>query len=200
MKSRCVRLTNENPWRLVAEDQMSTATAFGINGKAVADEFEEIFREHYQLVYRTAYGVTGNRQDAEDVLQTIFLRLVQREVAPDLRTSPRKYLYRAAINAALDTVRNRKRQRLADAFEHGDFPATDAGSNSKESIQQRLVDAMAQLSPQAVEILILRYQQGYSDAQIAAMLGKSRGVIAVSLYRSRRRLKILMQVAAGEDQ
>lgn len=193
-------LTNETPWRLVAEKQMSIATALGMNDKAVADEFEEIFREHYQLVYRAAYGVTGSRQDAEDVLQTIFLRLVQREVSPDLKTSPKKYLYRAAINVALDTIRNRKRQRLTDAFGHGDFPSTDAGANSKESIQQRLVDAMAQLSPRTLEILILRYQQGYSDAQIAAMLGKSRGVIAVTLYRARRRLKNLMQATAGEDQ
>jgi RNA polymerase sigma-70 factor (ECF subfamily) len=179
---------------------MSIATAPGTNGSAVTDDFEEIFREHYQLVYRAAYGVTGSRQDAEDVLQTIFLRLVQREVPPDLKTSPRKYLYRAAINAALDTVRNRKRQRLSDAFEPGDFPATDPEANSKERTQQRLVDAMAQLSPQAVEMLILRYQQGYSDAQIAAMLGKSRGVIAVTLYRARRRLKHLMQAAPREDQ
>jgi RNA polymerase sigma factor (sigma-70 family) len=177
---------------------MSRATVLGMNAKAAADEFEEIFREHYQLVYRAAYGVTGSRQDAEDVLQTIFLRLVQREVSPDLKTNPKKYLYKAAINAALDTIRNRKRQRLTDAFEPEDFPAADAGSNSKERIQQRLVDAMAQLSPQAVEMLILRYQQGYSDAQIAGMLGKSRGVIAVTLYRARRRLKKLMQATAGE--
>jgi RNA polymerase sigma-70 factor (ECF subfamily) len=182
----------------VAEEQMSTSTAPGITGKAVADEFEEIFREHYQLVYRAAYGVTGSRQDAEDVLQTIFLRLVRRQVSPDLKTNPRKYLYRAAINAALDTVRNRKRQRLTDAFEPGDLPAADAGSNSKERIQQRLVDAMAQLSPQAVEMLILRYQQGYSDSEIASMLGKSRGVIAVTLYRARHRLKSLMQATEGE--
>src|SRR4051812_11809346 len=163
---------------------MSIATALG-NEKAVADEFEELFREHYQLVYRAAYGVTGSRQDAEDVLQTIFLRLVQREVSPNLKANPRKYLCRAAINVALDTVRNRKRQRLTDTCEPGNFPAIDAGSDTKERIQQRLLHAIAELSPQAAEILILRYQQGYSDAQIAAMLGKSRGVIAVTLYRIR---------------
>ena len=46
-------------------------------GDTVANDFEALFREHYALVYRTAYSVTGNRQDAEDVLQTIFLRLLR---------------------------------------------------------------------------------------------------------------------------
>jgi DNA-directed RNA polymerase specialized sigma24 family protein len=47
-------------------------------------------------------------------------------------------------------------------------------------------------------MLILRYQQGYSDSEIASMLGKSRGVIAVTLYRARHRLKSLMQATEGE--
>ena len=63
---------------------MSLAAIRNESDKALAPEFEEIFREHYQLVYRAAYGVTGNRQDAEDVLQTIFVRLIQREIPPDL--------------------------------------------------------------------------------------------------------------------
>jgi hypothetical protein len=52
-------------------------------GEAFPREFEEVFQEHYVLVYRTAYGVTGRVEDAEDVVQTIFLRLLQRERPPD---------------------------------------------------------------------------------------------------------------------
>src|SRR5215813_12844579 len=68
-------------------------------------EFDRLFREHYQLVYRTAYGVTGSPEDAEDVLQTIFLRLIGRDVPPDLQRNPRAYLYRSAVNLSLNTVR-----------------------------------------------------------------------------------------------
>ena len=176
---------------LVAEEHMSTA-APSVNGGTLAYEFEEIFTEHYQLIYRTAYAVTGRRQDAEDVLQTIFLRLLQREVPPDLKTNPKKYLYRAAVNAALNTVRNRKRERLTDGVERLDIAASYPETREVEENQRNLVEAIAQLSPQVVEILILRYEHDYSDAQIARMLGKSRGVIAVTLYRARARLRKLL--------
>ena len=170
---------------------MSTA-APSVNGGILAYEFEEIFTEHYQLIYRTAYAVTGRRQDAEDVLQTIFLRLLQREVTPDLKTNPKKYLYRAAVNAALNTVRNRKRERLTDGVDRLDIAARDPETREVEENQRNLVEAISQLSPQVVEILILRYEHDYSDAQIARMLGKSRGVIAVTLYRARARLRKLL--------
>jgi DNA-directed RNA polymerase specialized sigma24 family protein len=47
-------------------------------------------------------------------------------------------------------------------------------------------------------MLILRYEHNYSDAQIAKMLGKSRGTVAVTLYRTRARLKKLLRAASGE--
>src|SRR5262245_17407813 len=85
--------------------------------KSLAQELERIFQQHYRLVYRTAYSITGSVEDAEDVLQTIFMRLLAREVPPDLRTNPEPYLYKAAFNLSLNTVRQRRRQVLTDNFE-----------------------------------------------------------------------------------
>jgi len=173
---------------------MSTAIVVRASGENLGQEFEEIFREHYQLVYRTAYSVTGNRQDAEDVLQTIFVRLLQREYPPDLWKSPKAYLYRAAVNVSLSILRSRKRLRTAVDVEELDLPATDNGSSDPDDeIQRSLLNAIAQLNPQAVEMLILRYEHNYSDAEIARMLGKSRGSVAVTLYRARARLKNLLK-------
>src|SRR6185436_9684824 len=75
-------------------------------------ELEAIFRAHYRLTYRTAYAVTGSAADAEDVVQTIFLRLLRREVPPDLRKNPGAYLYRAAVNQSVSVIRERKRRML----------------------------------------------------------------------------------------
>src|SRR5256885_9184521 len=72
------------------------------------EEVERLFREHYNLIFRTAYRVTGSDVDAEDVLQTIFLRLARRKEL-DLSPSPASYFHRAAINAALDLVRSRSK-------------------------------------------------------------------------------------------
>ena len=66
-------------------------------------------------------------------------------------------------------------------------------SDSAEEIHRRLYEAVAELTPESAHILILRYIHDYSDAEIAKLLGTSRGTIAVSLYRSRLRLRKLMR-------
>ena len=155
-------------------------------GEALANEFEELFRSHHELVYRTAYSVTGNRHDAEDVLQTIFLRLLKR-LPPDFNRNPKGYLYRAAINLSLNVLRSRKREAPADGLEGLSAPVDMTPMVSDDPMRRLLLDAIAQLKPRAVEILILRYEHGYSDARIAQMLGTSRGTIAVTLFRTRAR-------------
>jgi RNA polymerase sigma-70 factor (ECF subfamily) len=169
-------------------------------GEALPEEFEELFREHYQLLYRTAYGITGNRHDAEDVLQSMFVKLLQNGLSPELRQSPARYLHRAAVNLSLNVLRARKRQRLVDGVEHLEIPdrPIDEAIQAGDAFHDRLMEAIAQLKPRAVEILLLHYKHDYSDAQIAKLLGTSRGVIAVTLYRIRARLKSLLR-AAGDD-
>src|SRR5206468_9086079 len=108
------------------------------------------------------------------------------------------YLYRAAVNLSLDTVRMRKRHLLAGDAERFRAPESAAGANSDEDIHERLREAITALNPGAAEILILRYVHNYSDADIAKLLGTSRGTIAVSLFRSRGRLKKLIRASLGE--
>src|SRR5262249_52986347 len=154
----------------------------------LTQEFERIFREHSQFVYHTAYGVTGNAEDAEDVLQTIFLRLVRRDIPPNLKINPKAYLYRAAVNVSLRTLRSRRQRELIgdlDGFQHSVHAAQ---ARSAEQVRERLLatlEAMAATDSGAVELLILRYMHNYSDADIANMLGQSRSVVAVRLFRAR---------------
>jgi len=167
---------------LVPRRAMSIAAVPSAAGEALANDFEELFRAHYELVYRTAYSVTGNRPDAEDVLQTIFLRLLRR-LPPDFDRNPKGYLYRAAINLSLNIIRTRRRQAPADDLDRLPAPVDPGPMPADDPIRRALLDAIAQLKPRAVEILILHYEHDYSDAQIAHMLGTSRGTIAVTLYR-----------------
>ena len=175
---------------------MKTATLSSVSSARLTEELDQLFREHYQLVYRTAYGVTGNREDAQDVLQTLFLRLLRQKTPADLRNNPRAYLYRAAVNLSLNTIRQRKRQ-VADVTVSLEAPT---GLTSAEWIHQRLYEAVADFDREAAEILILRYVHNYDIAEIAAMLGKSRSLIAVRLFRSRARLKKLRAPQTTEEQ
>ena len=180
---------------------MSTVAVPSMTDVALPNELEDLFREHHQLVYRTAYSVTGKRQDAEDVLQTIFLRLLRRGLPAAFNNNPQGYLYRAAVNLSLNVVRTRKRHQSVDGAERMLVAVPTPGSTTTDTFLQRsLVAALAQLKPRTVEILVLHYEHDYSDAQIAKLLGTSRGTIAVALYRARARLKKLMShVVSGEQ-
>lgn len=178
---------------------MSTVTAPQEKPSVVLpEEFERLYREHAQFVYRTAFRITRNAEEAEDILQTIFLRLMRRECPPDLQKRPRAYLYRAAVNAALDAIQLRRNRSAFVDVSAVEATLHKPDSLLQEEISRQLHRAIAELNPGAAEILILRYMRNYSDAQIAKMLGKSRGVVAVSLYRSRARLRKLIRQSLGD--
>ena len=65
-------------------------------------------------------------------------------------------------------------------------------------MRETLRMALAELSPKAAEILVLRHVHGYSDVEIATLLGTSRGTIAVSLFRSRARLRKIIRAYLGD--
>jgi RNA polymerase sigma-70 factor, ECF subfamily len=155
---------------------------------------ESLFREHHNQIYRTAYRITGSTVDAEDVLQTVFLRLVRRKEGCDLSPSPANYLMRATINASLDTVRARKSSRSVQLDNIDSELLASPGLNPEDQQvsreMRRLVrEAVAQLGPKAAEILVLRYFEGYGNQEIAQILGMSQLVVAVMLHRARTRLR-----------
>ena len=168
-----------------------------------APSLEALFHEHHDRVYRAAYRITGNATDAEDVLQTVFLRLLKREVEVDLSAGAASYLARAAVNAALDMLRARKRARRVDLDEvEGDLAApqdTDPeGLSGGRELVRWLRGAVGRLSPRAAEIFSLRYFQGHGNREIAEMLGTSQTAVAVILHRTRHRLaKDLKPILGG---
>jgi RNA polymerase sigma-70 factor (ECF subfamily) len=184
-------------------------------GEPFPQEFEDFFQAHYVLVYRTAYGITGRVEDAEDVVQTIFLRLLQRLppeggsheflttshefLTPSVLKNPRGYLYRAAVNLSLTIVQRRQRRARTEASEELAVAVPARAPNRAEQLHGKLYEAIAELSPKAASIVILRYLHDFSDAEIARLLGTSRGVIAVTLYRSRARLKKILRTSLGDE-
>lgn len=129
--------------------------------------------------------------DAEDVTQTVFLRLAS---ANEPVKNAASYLYRAAINGALDLLRRRKAAStgpLEDAA-----AVASAGPNSSpeaEASSRELGDflrvAIAELSPRAAEMFTLRYLEEFGNREIAALMGTSQAVVAVTLHNARSTLK-----------
>jgi RNA polymerase sigma-70 factor (ECF subfamily) len=167
------------------------------------DALEALFREHHGAVYRAAYRITGDAMDAEDVLQTVFTRLLRREEQPDLSESAGSYLHRAAVNAALDLMRRRKRSRRVDMEEVEETleDRSDLGperARGNRELKSRLRQAMARLSPRQAEIFTLRYLEGMGNLEIARLLGASQTSIAVLLHRARHRLQAELGSLEGE--
>ena len=161
-------------------------------------QFEKIFKAHAQLMYRTAYGVLATHHDAEDVVQTIFLKLIRQEFPPDLERNPEAYLYRAAVNTSLSTIRNRRREVLVESWQQ--FEQSAPIVSGADERHQRLYEAIAELKSDAAQIVILRYMHNKSDAQIARMFGVSRGTIALKLFRARMKLRKLLRESPGDRQ
>ena len=175
---------------------MSSVAVFRRPHEPLAEDLEDAFREHSRLVYRTAYSVTASAQDAEDIVQTLFLQLLRRGLPSAFKENPKGYLYRAAINLSLNAVKSRRRQAVAvdpDKLEVASHGPDEREAAATDELQARLVDAIATLNPRAVEMLILRYEHETSEAEIGRLLGTSRAVVAVTLFRARARLKKLLR-------
>jgi len=157
---------------------------------------EKLFVEHHERVYRAAHRITGNTMDAEDVLQTVFLRLLRMRRAEPLSGNLGSYLHLAAINGALDIMRARGSAKSAPLEEaeverlrgRDETNAPDRVSEGRE-IRERLRQAVSRLGPRTAEIFVLRYFEGYGNREIARMLDTSQGVVAVVLHRARRQLR-----------
>lgn len=148
---------------------------------------ESMFAANHRKVFAAAYRITGNGADAEDVLQTVFLRLAGRGPGLD---NAEAYLHRAAVNAALDVLRGRREQLpLSDA----DGRAAGAGFELRQCLRQ----ALSRLNPKAAEIFTLRHIEGWSNAEIARATGTSAAVIAVLLFRARMRLRKELRSLTG---
>lgn len=168
------------------------------------EQLEKVFREHHARVLAAAFRITGSSDDAEDALQTVFLRLLRREDSPDLSSTPGAYLHRAAINAALDIVRSRSNSRstsiddCSTQVEDETTPSPERQLVGRE-MKDRLRHAVATLNTASAEVFVLRYFEGYSNQEIARMTGSTQGAVGVTLHRARYRLKDMLDLAEGES-
>jgi len=153
-----------------------------------AAELERAFDDHHRMVFRAAYRITGNSADAEDVLQTVFLRLSARDGsaagAAGGVTNIEGYLRRAAVNASLNLLELRSR---------GNVPLENApephARQDQQDLREVLRRAIATLGGRTAEMFALRFVEGYENPEIAEMLGVSQVLVAVTLHRARKQLQ-----------
>lgn len=166
------------------------------------DAVSRLFDEAAGMVHRTAWRITGRPEDAEDVLQSVFLHLVRSPPMP-WPDRPAAYIHRAAVNASLDLLRRRRRTSevpIDDAVASPRGDQEDALSIIHEQgLAHRLRNALPLLSPLEVEVFSLRCFEDRSNAEIAEMLGKSANHVGVTLHAARKKLRDALGVAPALD-
>ncbi len=151
--------------------------------------FGELYERHYEAVFRAALRVTGNPADAEDVLQTVFLRVLVRGGEVEDVARPAAFLRRAAVNAAVDVLR----RRALHAESVYDDRAPHAAIQPPGLLKERLRRAIAALETEDASLFLLRHVEGLSIEELAGMFGIEKNNVAVRLHRIRHRLQAEME-------
>ena len=162
---------------------------FLMDASTPAVGFTELYERHYEAVYRAALRVTGNPADAEDVLQTVFMRVMARPAEVEQVSVPAAYFRRAAVNAAVDVLRRRE-FRGESVY---DDAAPHAAVQSPVLLKERLRRAIAVLDSEDASLFLLRHVEGLSNEELGAMFQIEKNNVAVRLHRIRQRLQVEMQ-------
>jgi len=173
------------------------------------DAFRQLVERHSRSVFRLAYRMTGNEQDAEDVVQETFLRAYKQLSHYESRSSFSTWLYRIASNYSLDLIRMRKRHQdkrendTADGRSVLDTVAAPAPAQDRlvfgKEVEKQVSAAMNELSDLERSAFVLRHFEGLSIEEIGSMLGTSLNATKHSIFRAvqklRKRLEPLVSTA-----
>jgi RNA polymerase sigma-70 factor (ECF subfamily) len=147
--------------------------------------FAELYQSHYEAVFRAALRVTGNPADAEDVLQTVFLRVLAQGREIDELVLPAAYFRRAAVNAAVDVLRRRE----LHAESGYDERASRVAVQPRVLLKEQLRRAVAALESDDASLFLLRHVEGLSIEELAVMFQIDKNNVSVRLHRIRQRLQ-----------
>ena len=150
--------------------------------------FAELYERHYEAVFRAALRVTGNPADAEDVLQTVFVRVLSRGGDVEGVALPAAYFRRAAVHAAVDVLRRRE-LHAESAVDEGALHAVQPPLLLKEQLRR----AIAVLDSEDASLFLLRHVEGLSIEELAGMFEIEKSNVSVRLHRIRQRLQAEMQ-------
>ena len=151
--------------------------------------FAGLYERHYEAVFRAALRVTGRPADAEDVLQTVFLRVLSASEQDEAARRPAAYFRRAAVNAAVDLLR---RRAVRDEMPYDDA-APHAAIESGLLLKEQLRRAIATLDSEDATLFVLRYVEGLSNQELADSFQLEKNNVAVRLHRIRLRLQAEME-------
>jgi RNA polymerase sigma-70 factor, ECF subfamily len=134
-------------------------------------EIEQLFKEHYEALFRYAFSILKNEEDAKDVLQIVFINLWERRDTLHINSSPKAYLYRAVYNESLNYI---KKESVRHKHETGAFSMQENVVQEEVSDsgiwQQKMDEVLEQMPPQCKTVFLKSRIENKKYAEIAAEL------------------------------
>jgi len=165
--------------------------------------FDALVRPHLDRLYRLAYRFTNSREDAEDLVQSLLIKLLPQTERLALLDLPGPWMARALYNLYIDQARQRRRQQAAigsPLTEDGVLEAiADEFSDSPEQAversqrEQRLALALATLSDDHRALIAWHDMEGYTLDELAEQLSVPIGTLKSRLHRGRANLRALLE-------
>jgi RNA polymerase sigma-70 factor (ECF subfamily) len=161
--------------------------------------FAELVRRHSPELFRLAYRLTRQEQDAEDVVQETFLRAFRQLGRFNGRSSLQTWLYRIALNCATDLLRKRRREAPEEDGETlpSALPSPESAAAGAE-LQRRLTAAFSRLSASENAAFVLRHVEALPIEEIGRVLGVSRAAAKHTVFRAVRKLREALGPRTGQ--
>ena len=167
-----------------------------------SDAFRALVDRHSRAVYRLAHRMTGNPQDAEDVVQETFLKAYRQLGRFESRANFGTWLHRIAVNCSIDLIRGRKHQEAGhdasdlDILDTADDLRVDPSPERlmlSSEVQQRVGLAMEGLTAMERAAFVLRHFEGHSIEEISQALGLKANAAKHSIFRAVRKMRIALE-------
>ena len=140
-----------------------------------ADEnsFEDIYDQHYQRVFRTAYNLIKNRDDAKDITQEVFVRYIQSHTAIKNHDGIKSWLHKVTVNCAIDLIKKRS-MKSSDNTESGQSRNQTPEENYlQKEAHYILLQELDSLPDKQKRALILRFFEGLPISEVAQYTEKT---------------------------
>ena len=163
------------------------------------EALKEIFDKYHKKVYRIAYGVVRQREEALDIVQEVFIKLFRSIKNFKGRSQFYTYLYRMVMNTAIDHARKTGKQFISSLDEEGSFEPSDNIEKGPERVllqkelEERVKSAMNKLPAEQKAALIFRDVEGLSYQEMAEAMGCSIGTVISRLHYGRKRIQELLK-------
>ncbi|RPJ71632.1 MAG: sigma-70 family RNA polymerase sigma factor [Acidobacteria bacterium] len=169
--------------------------------------FRRLVERHSRGLFQLAFRLTGNEPDAEDIVQDAFLKVYRELKRFEARSSFRTWLHRITVNCAYDLLRKRPRFEAepigGDGGEAAGFEPEAAPSGQPDraaygaEVQDRVRQAMAQLTPTERAAFVLRHFEGRPLDEIGSALGLQLSATKHSIFRAVQKMRRALRPVVG---